>query len=46
MKTRDERKGEQTMKERYETPELEIITFKTEDVIVTSTQDTGEPDMP
>ncbi len=31
------------MKERYETPELEIITFKTEDVIVTS--NTGEPDI-
>ena len=29
------------MKEIYETPELEIITFKTEDIIVTSG---GDPD--
>ena len=46
MKTRDERKGEQTMKERYETPELEIITFKTEDVIVTSNEGEFDPNNP
>ena len=34
------------MKEIYETPELEIITFKTEDIIVTSGDDEGEPDIP
>ena len=39
-------KGGQTMKERYETPELEIITFKTEDVIVTSNEGEVDPNNP
>ena len=32
------------MKERYETPELEIIIFRNEDVIVTSGDPEGEFD--
>ena len=30
------------MKERYETPEMEIVEFETEDIITTS----GEPETP
>ena len=29
-------KGDQSMKERYETPEMEIVEFETEDIITTS----------
>ena len=32
----------QIMKERYETPEMEIVEFETEDIITTS----GEPETP
>lgn len=35
-------KGDQSMKERYETPEMEIVEFETEDIITTS----GEPETP
>ena len=30
------------MKERYETPEMEIVEFETEDIITTS----GDPELP
>ena len=44
MKTTKTRiKGRQTsMKERYETPEMEIVEFETEDIITTS----GDPETP
>ena len=33
------------MKERYETPELEIIIFETEDIIVTSGKEENEGEL-
>lgn len=40
-------KGDQSMKERYETPEMEIVEFETEDIITTSGGELGElPQVP
>ena len=33
------------MKERYETPEMEIVEFETEDIITSSTGEIGEVPM-
>ncbi len=41
-KTNINMKGNGNMKERYETPEMEIVEFETEDIITTS----GAPETP